>query len=642
LLSRRVYQFGEFRLDCDSFELSRASHPVKLERKPMELLILLIERNGQLVTRDEIAEHLWGREVFVDTEHGINTAIRKIRQALRDDSEEPRFLQTVTGKGYRLHVPLEAVPGSETPARTSFEPAAEIQSPTSPQFEHLKLDDTAGLVVPGTNTLKRRSRVIILAASATLVVLAISFALFSDRLFGRDSNPQIHSIAVIPLDNLSGEPNQNYFADGMTDELITMLAKNSTLSVTSRTSVMQYKGVHRPLREIARELGVDGILEGSISRSGSKIHMTIQLIQAATDKHVWAESYDRDESEMVALPRDAAQDIAKRLNSAVVSTTPVRYISPAAHEAYIHGRYLWFAGKNDEAGEYFRKATELQPDYAPGWAGLANYYGAGAIDGDLDPAKSFSQEEAAATKAVQLDNSLPEAHLAMAAAYLINQWNWDRSLQEIDRAIQLDPKYSEAYHFRAKMLAALNRHHEAIEAQKKATELDPFARPFALAYTYQLARQYDAVLIDSLQREASEPGDVGVHWILSELYRCKGMKTEYVQELEKMFKFADYESGAVAVRHAFQEGGYNAVLRWRVSDFDFKARSSKGYASPVELATYYAELGHREEAISQLEQAFRQRSPQLLWIQCEPAFDFLHSDERYRSIIKRIGLPPAW
>ena len=331
------------------------------------------------------------------------------------------------------------------------------------------------------------------------------------RLF-RGNAPAITSLAVIPLDNLSGDPSQEYFADGMTDELITMLAKNSSLRIVSRTSVMQYKGARRPLPEIARQLGVDGILEGSVSRFGNRVHMNIQLIQAPTDTHLWAESYDRDSNEAAALPHEAAEAIAKRLNSSVTSASPARYVNPEAHDAFLHGRYLWYAGQNDKAFDYFKKATQLQPDYAAGWSGLAMYYGAGAIIGYLDPAKSLAPELEAADKAVRLDDSFPEAHLGMCAAVLINAWDFKRADQECLRAIELDPEFAEAYHLRAKVLGAFNRNDEAIEAQKKATELDPAARPWAIAMAYQVARRDDEAIADVRQRLESYPEDVSLVW----------------------------------------------------------------------------------------------------------------------------------
>jgi TolB-like protein len=458
----------------------------------------------------------------------------------------------------------------------------------------------------------------------------------------RGAKPKISSLAVLPLDNLSGDPAQDYFADGMTDELITMLAKNSTLRIISRTSVMQYKGAHRPLPEIAKALGVDGVLEGSVERSGDKVHMTIQLIAAPSDTHVWAESYDRNANDVVSLPREAAQTIAKKLNSGVAQPVAARYVSPEAHDAYLRGRYIWFTGSNDEAGKYFRKATELQPDYALGWTGLSVYYGAGAIGGDLNPEDAIPQEEAAANKAIALDDSVPEAHLALGAA-MFQKWDWARADQEIARAIELNPSFAEAYHFRSKMDTALGRNEQAIESEKKAMELDPFQRPFAMGLAYVSVRQYDAAINDARQRLETQPEDIGLHWILCDAHRRKGELKEAAQEWEKIVQLSgDKAEGisAATIRHAFEKGGYKAVLLRQLNYL--KQKSATRYVSPVDLALQYAQLGRREETLALLEEGYRQHSPLLLWIQCDPAYDFLHGEERYRSIIRRIGLPPTY
>jgi TolB-like protein/DNA-binding winged helix-turn-helix (wHTH) protein len=633
-----IFQFGDFRLDWTRFELLRDGRAIKLEGKPMELLILLATRKGDLVTRTEIIERLWGSEVFVDTEHGINTAIRKIRQVLRDDPEQPRFVQTVMGRGYRFigpiseaHLPPSALQ-PEPAAPGAIDVATTITTPQSSVSE--------------TGTPSHRPRLrswLLIGASAVVVFCIVALTLrahWSRERSARAATSNIQSIAVIPLDNLSGDPAQNYFADGMTDELTTMLAKNSTLHVTSRTSATQYKSAHRPLRDIANDLGVDGILEGSVERTGGKVHMTLQLIQASTDTHVWAESYDRNANDVVTLPEDAAQAIAKRLRSTVAVLKPASYVSPEAHDAYLHGRYLWYAGQNDKAGEYFRKATQLQPDYALGWSGLSMYYGAGAVDSLLNPEESLEPMEVAARKAVELDDSLPEAHLVLGASLFLHKWDWAAADQELLRAIELDPKFAEAIHFRAKVLAALNRHQEAIAAQKKAMEIDSFARPFALAYSYQLGRRYDAAITDATERRESMPNDSGLHWVLAVTYRCKGMDKESVQMLEQQFLLSGDKSSAASIRRAFEQGGYNAVLHAQISDLERK--SAKQYVSPVELALLYAQLGQREKTLALLEAGFRERNPAMLWIQCDPAYDFLHTEERYRSIIRKIGLPPAW
>jgi TolB-like protein/DNA-binding winged helix-turn-helix (wHTH) protein len=633
-----IFEFGDLRLDCSRFELWRAGRSLKLERKPMELLILLATREGDLVTRAEIAEHLWGSEVFVDTEHGINTAIRKIRQALRDDPDQPRFVQTVMGKGYRFIGPISEVRlpppilAPEPAAPGARDVATTIPAPQSSTSE--------------TGAPSRRPRLpswLLIGASVIVLCCITAFTLhahWSRERSARAATSNIRSIAVLPLDNLSGDPAQNYFADGMTDELTTMLAKNSTLHVVSRTSAMQYKGAHRPLREIAQALGVDGILEGSVERSDGKVHMTIQLIQASTDTHLWADSYERDANDVVTLPSEAAEAIAKRLNSAVAPPPSARYVNPEAHDAYLHGHYLWFSGQNDKAGEYFRKATELQPDYAPGWSGLSIYYGAGAVDGLLDPRTALPAQDVAARKAVILDEALPEAHLAMAATYWLHNWDLARADKEVLGAIELDPKFAEAHHLRAKILAALNRHQEAIAEQKRATELDPFARPFALPLSYILARQYDAAITDGLQRLESTPNDATLHGVLSEAYRCKDMHNEAVQMLGPYFLLQGDKSSAESVRRAFEQGGYIAVVRWEISDTERK--SAKQYVSPVEMALLYAQLGQREKTLALLEEGYRQHSPYMLDIQNDPAYDFLHNDQRYRSLITKIGLPQAW
>jgi TolB-like protein/DNA-binding winged helix-turn-helix (wHTH) protein len=633
-----IFEFGDLRLDCSRFELWRAGRSLKLERKPMELLILLATREGDLVTRAEIAERLWGSEVFVDTEHGINTAVRKVRQALRDDPDQPRFVQTVMGRGYRFIGPISEA--QLPPPAIQPEPAAPGASDVATAIPTPQ-SSTSETGAPTHRPRLRSGLLIGASAVAVCCIMALTLrAHWSREHSARAAASNIQSIAVLPLDNLSGDPAQNYFADGMTDELTTMLAKNSTLHVTSRTSVMQYKGAHRPLREIAQALGVDGILEGSVEHADGKVHMTIQLIQASTDTHLWADSYERDANDVVTLPAEAAQAIAKRLNSAAPLPKSARYVSPEAHDAYLHGRYLWFSGQYDKSAEYFRKATELQPDYAEGWAGLADYYGGGTVGGQLDPRKTLPIMDAAARKAVALDDSLPQAHLSLAATYWLHNWDLARADREVLRAIELDPKFAEAHHLRAKILGALNRHQEAIAEQKIATELDPFARPFALALSYALARQYDAAITDGLQRLESTPNDATLHGVLSWAYRCKGMHKEAVQMLGPYFLLQGDKSSAESVRQAFEQGGYKAVVRWEISDTERK--STKQYVSPVDLALHHAQLGQREKTLALLEEGYRQHSPYMLDIQNDPAYDFLHTDERYRSIIRKIGLPPAW
>jgi TolB-like protein/DNA-binding winged helix-turn-helix (wHTH) protein/Flp pilus assembly protein TadD len=631
----KVFEFADFKLDCDRFELYRAGRTLKLERKPMELLVLLAAKNGNLVTRTEIAEHLWDSEVFVDTEHGINTAVRKIREVLQDDPGQSRFVQTVTGKGYRFVAPIVEVRPALPPEPPHLEPrlANTLIAPVPPPASPIQ--------PPPAGNSHRRTWFTALAAS-----VAIALLIFAIRgihaLVDRSKTPAITSLAVLPLDNLTGDPSQDYFVDGMTDELTTMIAKNSTLRVISRTSVMQYRGAHRPLREIAQALGVDGILEGSVSHSGDRMHMTIQLIRASNDAHVWAESYDRDPDDIASLPRQAAQTIASALHSTVPKSSPANFVRPEAQDAYVRGRYLQLMGRNTEAARFFKKTIELQPDYAQGWAGLALTYGDRSFD-ELDPRNSLAQGEAAATQAVKLNDSLAEAHLALGGIVFLSQWNWHRAEQELVRASELDPSLAEAYKLRAMIRASLNRNDEAIELEKKAQELDPLRRRWAMIVVYTMARQYDAAVNEALQKLEANPQDRYILWPLFDAYRSQGKTKEAAETLEKFYlSRGDPHSlaSAATISNAFKEGGYPAVVRWQLAQL--KERAATHDVSSVDLALLNAQLGRREETLALLEEGYRNHAPGLLWIQTEPAYDFLHSDERYRSIVRRIGLPPAY
>jgi TolB-like protein/DNA-binding winged helix-turn-helix (wHTH) protein/predicted Zn-dependent protease len=653
-------RFGDYELDPKRGVLSRNGTALKLQPQPFRVLELLVARAPNIVTREEISDYVWGDGVYVDLDQSLNFCVRQIRSVLNDAASNPKFIDTLPKQGYRfIGSVVEIAPPSKEeqnqpsplesrnrrfgdikPAHTSNGTSLLQDSPHDNAGPPGEAAEPHSQKEPPPSHNSRLRIWLFTSAALALLIIAVGLAARSlrNRSLNRTATPKITSLAVLPLDNLSGDPAQNYFADGMTDELTTMLAKNSTLRIVSRTSAMQYKGAHRPLPEIARELGVDGVLEGSIARTGDKVHMTIQLIQAPTDTHIWAESYDRNANDVVTLPKEAAQTIAKRLGTSTLQSTPVRYVNPEAHDAYLRGRYIWFQGDNETAGKYFRKAIELQPDYAPGWAGLATYYAQGSF-GELDPRDAIPQAIEAANKAVELDPSLPWAHLALGGSTFFN-WNWNQAEQEIEHAIKLNPDFAEPYHFHAKMLNALGRHDEAIESEKKAMELDPFERPFAMALALSSARRYDAAIDDIRSRLEATPLDISLHWMLCDTYRRKGDLKEAAQEWEKATLLSGNKEEAAAIRRTYQNGGYKALLLRQVSDF--KKKSATQYVSPMEFAFQYAQLGRREETLASLEEAYQQRAPDLLWVQNDPAYDFLHTDQQYRSLIKRIGLPPLY
>lgn len=643
-VSTVLFRFDHFELDSAQGLLRDKGNKVKLQPQPLRVLEYLLRNAPDIVSREELGDHIWGTGVHVDLDQSLNYCIRQIRQVLSDSATQPLYLETLPRQGYRFIGPL------------TIEDLSTPEIPLSPAKEHS--DFTSAAPLPDTLTTVKppgpwaqtvrglkaqlsngRSRVALLSALA-LVLIAAGVIWRLHRIRQAQALPHIRSIAVLPLDNLSGEPGHDYFVDGMTDELITMLVRDSTLEVRSRTSVMQYKGVHRPLREIAHELGVDAVLEGSLVQRGDSVHMTLQLIKASSDVHLLAESYDRDVKNVASLPDEAAQAVAHATQSGVRLTEKARYIRPEAHDAYLRGHYLWFANANELAGEAFRAATELQPDYAAAWSGLSAYYGAGAVVGTLAPEDSLGPAEAAARKAIELDPSLPEAHLVLGSSIFINRWDWVQAQAEISRAIELDPKFAEAYHFRAKILAALNRHDEAIQAQRIAAELDPFARPWALVLSLLLARRYDEALLEANQRLEANPMDSTLYLMISEAYRRKGAQKESVQMLERQLSLQGNKKDEESVQQAFRHGNYEGVLRWRIASLE--ERQQTRYVSPVELALLYAELHEREKSLSLLEEGLRQRAPALLWIQNDPAYDFLHKEERYRAIVRKVGLPEAF
>jgi len=627
-----LHKFGDFELDRARFELRRNGELLKLERIPMELLQLLLERNGEIVTRQEIVERLWGKDVFVDTEHGINTAVRKIRAALRDDIDRPRFIQTVSGKGYRFICDRANGNGNSSVASIENLPPAESQ--TVPTF-------TAQPVSPSHKIAWRLAQFGLPLLLVTGLLLGFNVAGLRDRVFAPHPAHAIHSLAVLPLANLSGDPAQDYFADGMTDELITMLAKNTTLRLVSRTSAMRFKGVQRPVKDIARELGVDGILEGSIERSGNRVHMTVQLIHAPSDTHLWAESYDRTLSEAFSLPSDLSRTIAKEVNTAISPARPRPRISPEAHDAYMRGRYFWFNGNTQRSQEHFQQAIQLQPDYAAAWSGLADSYTLRAVDGEVPPQTIMGKAEEAARKAIDLDDSLSDAHKARAALYLFDTWDWQSAEAESRRALELDPNNSEAHHLYSYVQFVTQRPERALEEQKRATSLDYSLRPWALERCYIRLRRFDDAIKELRLLAESQSNNSWVRYQLSQAYWLKGMYKESEQELESALRMSGDPEIADSYHRAFARGGEKAAALVGVNELKSKAR--KKYLSPWEMAFESALLGYdgKEETLKFLEAAYQERSPGIVFLQNEPVFDFLHSDPRYRALVKKIGLPPA-
>lgn len=579
-----------------------------------------MEKPGEVVTREELRRCLWPSDVFVDFDHGLNKSIQKLREVLGDSAVSPRYIETIPRVGYRFIAPVSG-------ATALLEPESDVE--IAPQ------QDLPAMAAPARTPGIQKAIWILIACC--IAVVALAGVLLIHRRF--QALEAIQSLAVLPLDNLSGDPGQEYLADGMTDEMITRLAKDSNLNIISRTSVMQYKGSRRPLPEIARALHVDAIIEGSVSRSGNRVHMTLQLIRAQTDSHLWADSYDRDTNDET-LADEAARAIAKKLGRTVPEITLARYVNPAAHDAYLRGQYLWFTARMEESGAWFQKAIDIQPDFAAAWAGLSDYYGEGVADDVLDPRTSLGPEEQAARRALELDPNSAQAHAAMGASFFFARWDLGSADREMLRAISIDPRNGELYSLRSYLLLVLNRPAEAIDSAKKAMELGPFSRPYALALIYTLARRYDEALADFRLRFEASPDNPNLLGMEMDTWLRKGNYKEAVNVWAKWHIVTGDPESAANLRRAWEQGGAHGFVRWQLGRRLMQSKSR--YVSPVELASYYAQLGDPERTLAMLEEGYRQRSPDILFIQGNPAYDFLHGDPRYRSLLQKAGVPPTY
>ena len=513
------YRFEEFELDAGAFELRRAGESIRVEKIPLELLLLLVERAGQLVTREEIAGRLWSKDVFVDTTQGVNTAIRKVRQALGDDPVGARLLQTVVGKGYRFIAPvsrIEPLAPAIAPEVGSGQPAA-----AGPEAESV-----SPLEVVRTRRLRR--------AQLALAALVIVAAFGAWRLAGRLSpSSPVRSLAVLPLENL-GAPSQQFFADGVTDALITRIAKLRDVRVISRTSSMHYLGVRRPLPDIARELNVDAVVEGTVTRAGNRLRITAQLIDARRDRHLWADEFDRDVTDVLAVQGEVADSIARAVRTTLVETrTPAGVVDPAAYDHYLRGRSFWNQRTEEGLGQAvseFEQAIGLDASYGEVYAGLADAYTALGYTSYRSPADTFPRAREAAAHALALDPGVAEAQASLGYVSLYYDRDWAAAEAGFKRAIAINPNYSTAHHWYSVFLTAVGRRAEAAAEIERARQLDPLSVPIATDIGFELyyARRYDDATAQLHKVLEGSPKFPLAHLWLGRCYEARGMYAEAV------------------------------------------------------------------------------------------------------------------
>ncbi len=531
-----------------------------------------------------------------------------------------------------------------------FQNASDIRT----DLQRLKRDTESGLVAAVTSRPpQRRGRIALLVAGLALALLAGAVILknvggLRDRLLGGDRLPRIESLAVLPLENLSHDPEQEYFADGMTEALITDLSKIGALRVISRTSVMHYKGTKKTVPEIARELNVDGVIEGSVQRSGERVRITAQLIHAPTDTHLWAESYERELQNILALEDDVARSIAHAIKVKLTPQTQARLtgahaVNVEAHDDYLKGRFFWNQRTPEglkKAIQYFRQALERDPKYAAAYAGIADAYYLLPGISDLPPGEAWPKAREAAQKALELDDTLAEAHTSLASIKCYQDWDWDGAGLEFRRAIELDPNYPTAHLWYGRYLAALGHHDEAIAEMKRALENDPFSSGISgnLAMAYYLARRDGQAIEQSLKAIELGPNSFDTHLVLGSAYREEGSYREAIVELQEAAKLSHDNRRALAtLAYTYAVSGKKAEARTILRQLRTEAKQH--YVSPFHLAFVYGALGENDRAFEMLRQAYEEHSEFLIFVNVTPTFDPLRSDPRFQDLVRRIGLP---
>jgi TolB-like protein/DNA-binding winged helix-turn-helix (wHTH) protein/Tfp pilus assembly protein PilF len=628
-MPHETLRFEDFELDPASFELRRTGRLVKLERIPLQLLFLLAENRDRLVTRKEILLAIWGKDVFVDADNSINTAVRKARQALEDDPENPRFLRTIPGKGYRFSAPVSS------------------SAPPSPEVADLQL---------GQPSRKRLPKWPVLAALVLVALVTTGLILRSRLTKPPKTLPKKAMLVVLPFVNINGDPREDYFADGMTEEMITQLGSLDPqhLGVIARTSSMQYKGAKKGAAQVARELGVDYLLEGSVRRSGQRIRVTAQLIQASDQTHLWAADFDRDLIEVLKLQSDIALAISSKIQLTLSPPARARLaeapsLNAAAYETYLQGLHDWDLRTKPavlRAVAEFQQAIALDPNYAPAHAALARAFSLAPVFGAMTSMESMPKAREAAQRAISLDPSLAAGHSTLGFVLAHYDFNWPAAEGEYLRALDLNPNDAYAHFFYSNSyLSPLGRHAEAIDEMQKAAAIDPFSAPVQsfLGRTYIWARQYDKAQAQFRKCAEMFPGFAIDHERLAQLLAFLGKFEDAIDEDTKARLLAGEEEHSAlqkeaALRHALAAGGSQGYWKQLLEFTQLPVNPPETYNSPFGTAILSAQLGEKSKALDALEKAYGQRSLAMTELAIEPAFDSLRPDPRFQSLLHRTGL----
>ena len=662
-------RFGkDFEIDVIARRLSHGGRRLKLERIPLEILVLLAEHWGEVVSRDEIVAKVWGQNVFVDTDNSIRGAIRKVRQVLRDNPENPRFIQTVTGRGYRFIAPIISSEKEHTgePPKTEASIVSTgmrsfvLDSDTLSQRRSLGQVDQeheqTARQLPETEAARGRARgrarTWLFVGLASLVVVSVLSILALWRW--RPSRAPVAFqgktvLAVLPFDNLSPDPDQEFFSEGLTEEMIAQVGKlnRDRLKVVARNSVAKYKGSTLPAREIGKELNADYLVQGSVRRSSDHIRITVQLIQARDQIDVWTESYDRELKDVLAVQDAVVRSIASEIHIALTEeqekrlATP-RQIRPDAYEAYLKGRYYWNKRTGEsmqKAEQYFQQAIDKDPNYAAAYSGLADCNSGLAWHGFKSPAEALPKAYAAARKALEINPESAEAHASLGLA-MSHRWDWSGAEAEFRRALELDPQYANAHHWYGDYLSIKGRHGEALVEAKRALELDPLNLMIStwVGLRYYMARDYFHAIAQNRSSVELDPNFAAAHLLLGEEYLQSGLHIQGISELKRAASLSGGSplySAQVAVALAVAGRNRDALRVAR----ELETISDKHYVSPYGLAQIYAALNRNEDAFKWLQSAYDGHAVWMGYLAVDPIFDRYRSDERFKDLLRRVALP---
>jgi TolB-like protein/DNA-binding winged helix-turn-helix (wHTH) protein/Flp pilus assembly protein TadD len=611
-------RFGSFVLDPRAGELLKDGLRIKIQEKPLRLLEALLARPAEVVTRDELRALLWPADTFVDFEGGLNTAINKVRAALGDSADSPRFVETVGRRGYRFIAPLE--PASTT-APTPPASVEEWSEPASPA---------------------RSRRGWFLPAVGLAVLAAVVAGVWIRR--SRSTPAPIKSVAVLPFANFSGNPDEEYFVDGMTEALISDLASIRSLRVIARQSVMRYKGSQTAVRQIAKDLNVDAMVEGSAVRSGTRVRLTAQLIDARDESHLWTRTFDRDMGDLLALQAEIARTIADGVRAVLTPQERARLAqsrsaNQEAYDLYLRGRYFFnrrggadTEGNLRKAVSYFEQAIERDPGFALAYASEAETWGPLGFLAFVSPAEALEPMKRNASRALELDGGLAEGHTAMGACLAFHEWDWAAAEREFKRAIELNPRYSVARAWYGLHLDNMGRTDESLSEARLALAEDPFN----IAHNARLAA---ALLSAGHQEEALAQQRRTVELDAQSQYAHNGLAIllagtgRYDEALEEYRNSGSRSGAALAAALGGRPDEARALLT------ELKAAPNGRYRSPLVPAGLHAALGENDAAFSFLEEAFATRVPALSQVKIDGRWKPLRSDPRYADLLRRMKLP---